>query len=98
MRVALMKRVFLIATIAAVAKPGLAQEAASLVNWSGTYLGAFALHSLETVRGNSKRGDGGYGSNAADEAAHDSFRGAGNRWWFGPFAKAANARVRWMSF
>jgi hypothetical protein len=36
MRVALMKRVFLIATIAAVAKPGLAQEAASLVNWSGT--------------------------------------------------------------
>ncbi|MEY4793266.1 MAG: hypothetical protein RL724_202, partial [Pseudomonadota bacterium] len=39
MRVALMKRVFLIATIAAVAKPGLAQEAASLVNWSGTYLG-----------------------------------------------------------
>jgi hypothetical protein len=72
-----MKRVFLIATIAAVAKPGLAQEAASLVNWSGTYLGAFALHSLETVRGNSKLGDGGYGSNAADEAAHDSFRGAG---------------------
>ena len=73
----LIKRVFLIATIAAVAKPGLAQEAASLVNWSGTYLGAFALHSLETVRGNSKLGDGGYGSNAAAEAANDSFRGAG---------------------
>jgi opacity protein-like surface antigen len=73
----LIKRVFLIATLAAFAKPGLAQETASLVNWSGTYLGAFALHSLETVRGNSKLGDGGYGSNAADEAAHDSFRGAG---------------------
>jgi opacity protein-like surface antigen len=59
------------------AKPSLAQQSAEPVNWSGTYLGAFAVDSFYSVRGVSKRGDGQYGSNAADEAADDSFRGAG---------------------
>jgi len=73
----LIHRLLLIATLAFCVKPGLAQETTAPVNWSGTYLGAFAVDSFKTIRGVSKRGDGQYGGNAADETADDSFRGAG---------------------
>lgn len=73
----LIKHFLLIGMLTFLVKPALAQPPAESVNWSGTYLGAFAIDSLYSVRGVSKRGDGQYGSNAADEAADDSFRGAG---------------------
>ena len=73
----LIPRLLLIGVLAFCAKPTLAQQAAVPVNWSGIYLGAFAVDSFYSVRGVSNRGDGQYGSNAADEAADDSFRGAG---------------------
>jgi opacity protein-like surface antigen len=73
----LIRRFLLVAALACFLKPCLAQTSGTPANWSGTYLGAFAVDSFYTVRGVSKRGDGGYGSNAADETANDSFRGAG---------------------
>jgi outer membrane immunogenic protein len=73
----LIKRFLPLAALACFTTPGLAQTPVPTVNWSGTYLGAFAVDSFYSVRGMSKRGDGQYGSNAADEAADDSFRGAG---------------------
>lgn len=73
----LIARLLLVGALGLCAKPTLAQQAAAPLNWSGTYLGAFAVDSFYSVRGVSKRGDGQYGSNAADEAADDTFRGAG---------------------
>lgn len=73
----LIKRLLPLAALACFATPSLAETPAPPVNWSGSYLGAFAVDSFYGVRGSSKRGDGQYGSNAADEAADDSFRGAG---------------------
>lgn len=73
----LTQRFLLTAMIALGATPSLAQQSADPPNWSGLYLGAVAIDAFNTTRGVSKRGDGQYGFNAADEAADDSFRGAG---------------------
>jgi len=46
-------------------------------NWSGSYVSAFGVETSSRIHGESLRGDGAFGTNAASEAAEDSFRGAG---------------------
>jgi hypothetical protein len=57
--------------------PAFAESSPDPGTWSGPYLSAFAVGASSEVRGTSTRGDGSFGSNANDESAHDSFRGAG---------------------
>ncbi|MEI7970881.1 MAG: outer membrane beta-barrel protein [Betaproteobacteria bacterium] len=57
--------------------PAFAETSPDPGTWSGPYLSAFAVGASSEVRGTSTRGDGSFSSNANDESAHDSFRGAG---------------------
>lgn len=59
------------------AAPAHAQGSPEAAGWSGSYVSLFGIETSSRVNGVSLRGDGNIGTNAASEAADDSFRGAG---------------------
>lgn len=67
----------LLGVFALAATPATAQPSHDPENWGGLYLGVSGVDVSSKVRGLSARGDGSFGSNANDESADDSFRGAG---------------------
>ena len=54
-----------------------AQSSQATAAWSGAYVSVYGIGGSTEVRGVTRRGDGGFGSNANDESADDRFRGAG---------------------
>ncbi len=70
-------RGILVGVFALAAAPALAQTSSDPAGWSGSYASVFGMESSSRVSGESKRGDGNVGTNAASESAEDSFRGAG---------------------
>lgn len=67
----------LLGGLAVAAFPAAARSSADAAPWSGPYLGVYGVSSSSDVLGVSRRGDGTFGTNANDESADDSFRGAG---------------------
>lgn len=72
-----MHRWILLGVLACAAYPAAAQSSADAAPWSGPYVGVYGVGSSSDVLGVSRRGDGSFGTNANDESADDSFRGAG---------------------